>query len=49
MDYVLTIKYSTDSSDRMQDRGVNNSILDVLENILPYMVNNVEIDLDIDA
>jgi len=49
MDYVLTIKYSTDSAQARHDEGVNTSILAVLDNTLPYMVNNVDILLDLDA
>lgn len=42
MDVVITIKYSTDSD----DTGVNESISSILENTLPYMVDNISIHFD---
>ena len=42
MDVVITIKYSTDSD----DTAVNESINSILENTLPYMVDNISIHFD---
>lgn len=37
MDVVITISYSTDNE------GVNASISNILDNMLPYMVDNVDV------
>lgn len=44
MDVVVTIQYTTDSN----DTSVNDSIMAILENTLPYMVDNVSIDFDVE-
>lgn len=40
MDVVITITYSTDNDE------ANHSISEILNNTLPYMVDNVEIFFD---
>jgi hypothetical protein len=40
MDVIVTVRYSTD------DPVTNYSISNLLENTLPYMVDNVEINFD---
>lgn len=42
MDVVVTIRYSTDNHD------VSQSISEILDNTLPYMVDNVSVHWDID-
>ena len=44
MDVVVTIQYTTDSN----DTSVNDSIMAILENTLPYMVDNVDINFDVE-
>ena len=42
MDVIVTIRYSTDNPD------VSQSIATVLDHTLPYMVDNVDIDFDVE-
>lgn len=42
MDIIVTIRYSTDNPD------VSQSVATVLENTLPYMVDNVDIYFDVE-
>lgn len=42
MDVVVTIRYSTDNPD------VSHSIATMLDHTLPYMVDNVDIDWDVE-
>lgn len=42
MDYEITIRYSVDSD----DTTVNEAISAILDNTLPYMVDNVSIHFD---
>jgi hypothetical protein len=44
MNFQITIRYSVDST----DYSVNNSINAILENTLPYMVDNVDIHFDVE-
>ena len=42
MDVIVTIRYSTDNED------VNQSVSEILDNTLPYMVDNVSVHWDIE-
>lgn len=49
MDVVVTINYSSDDYDFETGKSdVNESISALLENTLPYMVDNVSIEFDIE-
>lgn len=43
MDVVVTISYSTDNEE------VNASISEILDNMLPYMVDNVDVYWDVET